>query len=112
MMRSGYDNYSGIWGNPYYEDEVPADLDRYEFVHRMFEPGPALVREDAGRTSYEKYAGESYDPAECQLDPTGWDHDHCDICNFCIDPGYTYWETPDGFCLCDACYDHYVRKVV
>ncbi len=115
-MRSGYADYSGIWGNPYYEDEVPPDLKSAAFAQREFQPGPALIALDtaegvaAGEIpgTLRKYTGGAFDTGKWRLDPIGWDHEHCLVCNFCIDPGFTYWEDQHGRCLCDACYEHYV----
>ncbi len=114
-MRSGYADCSGIWGNPYYEEQVPADLHASTFTRRTFAPGPALIviegtpGEMAGTT--EKFCGQAYDPATRRLEPEAWDHEHCDVCNFCIDPGFEYWESGDGcITFCDACYEHYVLK--
>lgn len=112
-MRSGFDNHSGIWGNPYYEENPPPDLSPAVWKQLTFQPGPALVAlnpEAMGEApgTLHRYAGEDFDPALFRLEPGVWDHEHCEVCNYSINPGFRYWEDPDGRCLCDACYEHYV----
>jgi hypothetical protein len=43
MKKSGHDNYEGIWGNPYY-DENAIPLCGLLFKQRLFTATPALVR--------------------------------------------------------------------
>jgi hypothetical protein len=51
------------------------------------------------------YGGESYDPKVFRLEPGGWNHEHCWVCNatLCVDE--TCWITARGsfFVLCKGC---------
>ena len=105
--RSGHGDHR-TRGNPYYEDDIPPALASAAFTAKTFELRPALVAQDG--TSIQPHDGAPFDATQFRLDPTAWDHEHCDICNFCIDPGFSYWEGADGDVLCDDCYEHYVLK--
>jgi hypothetical protein len=109
--RSGHDDYSGIWGNPFYDDHAK-EIASFDFVHKEFAPKPGLVSpaSDAGGTVIEPYSGQPFDPEEKRLVQGVWDHEHCGVCFYSIGEGETYWENTDHFILCDACYDHYVRR--
>jgi len=108
-MKSGYDDYSGIWGNPYYDDEeVP--LRGMVFARRIFSKVPALVAIHSKNDCLEQqeFRGQTFDPKEWQLVENRWDHQHCRICQFSIADGMTYWATEDDRrILCDACHEHY-----
>ena len=45
-------------------------------------------------------------PEGCTVEPGGWDHEHCDVCNRHINAGRTFWQTARGSCfwLCPYCY--------
>lgn len=48
-------------------------------------------------------------PAEAQVVISGWDHEHCELCNAHIDPGdYAYTNT-DCLWVCVSCFKNYVR---
>lgn len=102
-MRSGHDSFSRR-GNSYYDD-LFSEITNLAFGHRVFGAGLALIGRDRTLT---KHVAQSFDPSQYQLDPGAWTHEHCNVCNYCIDPGHTYWENEDGDCLCDVCYEAYV----
>lgn len=122
-MRSGYDNYEGIWGNSYYDDEFGEIEDR-DFVQKVFRSRPSLISNTALAPDdlakhpearvYEDgtveipYTGQDYDKAKFRLVVESWDHVHCRPCRYSVDEGQTYWENGTGDELCDACYEHYV----
>lgn len=109
-MRSGYHNYKGIWGNPYYDDEATPLLGR-DFRQRVFTASPALVAVHArnGWRAEEEYKGQEFDPTRWRLVERRWDHQHCRVCQFPIDEGMTFLGTADEMdILCNACYEHYI----
>ena len=111
-MKSGYDNYTRIWGNPYYDDEA-VTLKDMSFGQRLFTKWPALVSIQVkdGFRSQIKYNGQIFDPKRWRLDPKGWNHEHCHVCQFSIIEGMTYWSASDDrYILCDACHEHYRDK--
>lgn len=113
-MKSGYDKYDGIWGNPYYDKEV-ASLKSMIFTRRVFSKAPALVAVHASNGWREEceYKGQTFDPKEWQLAANRWDHQHCCICQFSISEGMTYWATADDRrVLCDACHGHYMKNEI
>ena len=110
-MKSGHDNYAGIWGNPYYDNEA-VPLRRMIFTSGTFIKSPALVAINAVTGIHQEieYKGQPFDPRVWRLAPNGWDHQHCCVCQFSIAEGMTYWSTEDGRrILCDACYEHYIK---
>jgi len=40
--------------------------------------------------------------------PSGWDHEHCELCNSHIDVGRFGYRDPDNCWLCEHCYSRYV----
>jgi hypothetical protein len=42
-----------------------------------------------------------------KLLPEGWDHEHCELCNFSIEPGMTAYVDEDDHYLCSKCYSAY-----
>ena len=102
-MRSGDESLSRR-GNTYYDD-LFSEITGFAFCHKVFKAGPALVGRDRALT---KDDGQPFDPSEYRLDPEAWNHEHCEVCFCCVDPGHTYWENEDGDCLCDVCHDVYV----
>jgi hypothetical protein len=122
-MKSGYDNYGGIWGNEYYDEQFDEIEDR-TFVQRIFSPEDALVSiaeipsdqfpkgqkfrcyEDG--TIEIPYTGQPYDPSMYKVVKASWGHEHCYVCQFSITEGHSFWINSDGNILCDACHDHYV----
>jgi len=124
-MKSGYDNYEGIWGNSYYDEEFDniSDLD---FSHKTFTSSDSLVsigpvnpddlpKHEEARcyrhgTSEVPYVGQPYDPEKFKLVKGEWDHEHCLVCRFSIHNQNTFWQNSRGRILCDACYEHYILK--
>ena len=122
-MRSGYDSYDGIWGNPYYDDQFAEITDR-DFVQKTFHAGDALVSlrsldrnevpESRAARWYQDgtvevpYTGQEFDATKFTLGKSRWSHEHCCVCEFSIREGNTFWANPDGTILCDECHDHYV----
>jgi|GEM_PF-1572296 len=41
--------------------------------------------------------------------PSGWDHEHCDLCKAHIDAGVFGNRDPDGRWMCESCYEKYVK---
>lgn len=110
-MKSGYDNYDGIWGNPYYDKEA-VPLLGLKFTSHTFTKSPALVAINAanGFRQEIEYKGQPFDARDWRLVPNRWDHQHCCVCQFSIAEGMTYWSTEDERrILCDACYEHYKK---
>ena len=122
-MRSGYENYDGIWGNEYYEEEFAEIADRV-FTQRTLVSGDALVSksplspeelpEDSPARVHEDgtvlipYVGQPFDSSEFALVKGEWDHEHCGVCRYSIGDGETFWVNASGDILCDACHDHYL----
>lgn len=105
-MRSGYDENYNL-AIPYHTDlfEEITDL---RFQHHTFKMGPALISEDG---TIQKYNGEAFDAEYWVLAPEGWTHEHCYICNFAINEQHTYWLNDDDDCLCDSCYEYFVKRM-
>jgi len=123
-MRSGHDDYTGIWGNAYYDDEFKA-IRYLRFVQRTFKSADTLVsigpigspdevsppsRHCRDGTVEIPFEGQEFDKAKWRVVPGGWDHEHCKVCRFSISNGHTYWANEDGVLLCDACHEHYVLR--
>lgn len=75
--------------------------------HARWKPRAALL--DSSGTVTE-YIGQSYDPAKFSLQPSGWAHDHCEVCTWklsespepAVGAGYTH----DGRAwLCTECFE-------
>ena len=45
-----------------------------------------------------------------RLIPSGWDHEHCELCNSHIDIGMFGYCDPDGRWMCVNCYSRYVLR--
>jgi hypothetical protein len=45
-----------------------------------------------------------------RLIPSGWDHEHCELCNSHIDIGMFGYCDPDGRWMCENCYSRYVLR--
>jgi len=56
-----------------------------------------------------EYTGGEFDADELDLVQGRWDHEHCIVCYFRIEPGYTYWQNGDGLIVCDVCDEHVHR---
>lgn len=78
---------------------------------RKWTKQPALI--DKKRTEIRLYTGQQYDPKYYEVDPQGWDHDHCEFCfvticncehNECCNEGYT----DDRTWICPDCFQHLV----
>ncbi len=109
--RSGYDSYTGIWGNPYYEQEF-AEITNRVFGYMVFRKGLALVERMArdGWVHSTPYDGKPYDET-WKLVPDEWDHEHCWVCQYSIGDGDGdgCWVNRENQFLCDACYGHYIH---
>lgn len=111
-MNSGYDDYTGTWGDPYYDDEA-VPLRGLVFARRVFSKTPALVAVHVknGWREQAEYKGQAYDPKDYTLVANRWDHQHCCVCQFTIAEGMSYWATEDERkILCDACHGHYLES--
>jgi hypothetical protein len=45
-----------------------------------------------------------------RLIPSGWDHEHCEMCNSHIDAGMFGYCDPDERWMCEKCYERYVTR--
>jgi len=45
-----------------------------------------------------------------RLIPSGWDHEHCELCNSHIDAGVFGYCDPDERWMCEKCYERYVMR--
>lgn len=73
-------------------------------------PRDALVRKDGTRATI--YCGQEYDPAEMTIEKGGWDHSHCEVCNWefmdALGKDHTHGYFNGYNWLCDACYRLFV----
>jgi hypothetical protein len=107
--RSGFDDYTGIHGNELYAAAF-ARIGSRQFTRRIFSPAPGLVQNQAcGSVFVKPYRGRKYDPEKWKLVEGAWDHEHCTVCGFTIVDGHSLWDTGEGRCLCDACYEYYMK---
>ncbi len=111
-MKSGYSQYTNIWGNSYYDDQFEEIESKETFENKIFHSLPALKSNYsiAGYFKLVPYNGGEYDRSKFKLIEKGWNHEHCWVCQFGIDDDYSFWENKDGKILCDACYEHYIVK--
>ncbi len=98
-----------------YYDEVRewiAEYQKKQWDLHKWTKRPALVNKK--RTKYLLYTGQKYDSKKYELDPNGWDHDHCRFCfvsisdcdhDECINEAYT---NSDGNWVCPECYQHLI----
>ena len=110
-MRSGFDPASYDWASEYYSDL--ADLEASAFIQRVFAAKPALVARapQSGHRVTEEYIGQPYDADQYDLVIAAWSHDHCRVCRFRLEAGFTYWETSDrAWILCDECHAHVAQR--
>ena len=87
-MKSG--DYSFSHENEYHRKEFSRISNRI-FTQKTFSSQHALFAREAPRF-WREFRGEQYDPAKFELVRRGWDHEHCTICCFKIEDGFTYWE--------------------
>jgi hypothetical protein len=75
---------------------------------------PALVNKE--RTKSCQYTGQQYDPKKFDVDPQGWDHEHCRFCfvtisdcghSNCCGEGYT---NGDNEWICPDCFEHLITN--
>jgi hypothetical protein len=57
------------------------------------------------------YQGQAFDPALFRIEPGGWDHKHCSVCNASIQVDEVCWITERGsfYVLCRACHRRLAR---
>lgn len=48
--------------------------------------------------------------SKVRLIPSGWDHEHCELCNSHIDIGVVGWCDPEDRWICENCYSRYVLR--
>jgi hypothetical protein len=48
--------------------------------------------------------------SESRVIPSGWDHEHCDLCKAHIDPGDFGYCDPGERWMCQKCYEKYVTR--
>jgi len=48
-------------------------------------------------------------PTGAQFVTSGWDHEHCELCNKHIDPGDCAYTNADGLWVCLSCFEDYVN---
>jgi len=108
MKESGFDNYKGIWGNEYFEEDLKY-VEDWNFKQEVFSNQPALVTKTDQGTELTPYTGQKYDKNKYELVSYIWDHEHCMVCRFTISEGFSYWVNPDNDILCDKCYNKYKK---
>jgi len=106
-MKSGWPDDGRDWDQEYYRIGLEQLVDR-TFVQKTFAPAAALVAKKPvdGYRLEREYTGGEFDADEFELVQGRWDHDHCLVCYFRIEPGHTYWENGDGLIVCDVCHEH------
>lgn len=77
------------------------------FTLIRFEPYAALRSLGGDETDCSVWApfrGQSFDESNLELVPSGWDHEHCDVCRKRIEDGDWYWSS-SGLPHVDFCKD-------
>jgi hypothetical protein len=86
---------------------------RCTFARRVFGSYPSLRAKKPmpGEGNWHvsrPYTGQPFDPEEYELQESGWDHEHCEVCWAKVVDGMAYWPNvgPDAgeVTLCEACY--------
>jgi len=104
-MRSG--EPISNWDDEYYQTSLRA-IEDFEFTNHVFQTGPALVSrpDGSGWKSGKPYRGQPYDPGQADVVEGSWNHDHCYVCGFRLEPGDSFWANRSGLTLCDVCHDY------
>ena len=103
-MRSGFEG--NRWEDEYYQSSLRC-VDDFSFVQHTFEPGPALVEKAHGTGHSETpFSGQAFDPDRYEVVQGAWDHDHCYVCEFRFEGGYTFWQNTRGIIVCDVCHEY------
>jgi hypothetical protein len=107
MARSGFDLTSYNWPDEYYQVTLRTITD-FAFTQRTFAPRSALVARHVrdGYREEVEYHGQPFDASQFELVEGRWDHEHCAVCRFRLEPGHSFWENTTGMLLCDVCHDH------
>ena len=113
-------DYSKVYFDPNYVDQLFEQCQDVRFVHKVFSPQPLLEPVESESLDPDVmveaalYTGQAFDPAKYRLVEGGWDHDHCYVCWQAIRAGDAYWanEHP-GICpdLCEYCYQELQRRI-
>ncbi len=86
------------------------NLKTFDWNRQSWKPTPALV--DRNGFASHQYLGQSFDPKYLTIDPVGWQHDHCEICQktFCEDSAECEVEgyNSDNLWLCADCFQKYI----
>jgi len=108
-MRSG-DEHDG-WEGEYYQRQL-RQISDYNFVQKVFAPGPALVElHPSGKWRESRpFEGEKYDESKYKVVENQWDHEHCYVCDWRIDDDYSYWQNASRIILCDVCHEYIQEK--
>jgi hypothetical protein len=72
-----------------------------------------LTRADVQRGQSRHYPSEDQTltpSGGTRLVPSGWDHEHCELCNSHIDVGMFGYCDPDERWMCEKCYARYVMR--
>ena len=84
---------------------------RQQWVSEAWAPSPALVLRTGGEVI--QYTGQAFDPARYELRPTGWTHDHCQVCWWELgpseDPDHQYGYSSQLGWLCRECYVRFIE---
>jgi len=110
IMKSG--DYSVSRTGEEMAGAFAAIRDRH-FEQRTFSARPALVARQLinGHRQSKDYHGGPYDASLYDMVPGMWDHDHCSVCFFRIEEGFTYWENHRRIILlCNACYEVFTKS--
>jgi len=105
-MRSGYEHDG--WDGEYYQSSL-RNIAKFDFQQKTFMPYAGLVSQEGDLRKTVPYTGQDYDELTHTVVPGRWDHEHCYVCGFRIDEGFTYWENSDGLGVCDVCHDYIER---
>jgi hypothetical protein len=106
-MRSGWPTEGRDWNSEYYRTGIEQLTDR-NFSHFTFAPRPAL-RARMPMNGYRverEYTGGDFSSEEWELIDGRWDHQHCTVCYFRIEPDHTYWSNGQGLIICDTCHEY------
>jgi hypothetical protein len=90
-------------------DEREIRARRHQYTRQTFIAGPCLVAihpNQEGWIAVIPYDGRPYDASKYRIEATGWDHQHCSVCEVRIDEGDTWWVAPppNEVGLCENCH--------
>lgn len=101
------------WQLAHLQQEIDWCRAQSGWTHQTWKRRPALV--DRHRST--PYVGQEFDPAQVEIDPVGWDHDHCRICTWTLmeslDPalgeGFVLSDGTGCQWVCCECHEQFLR---